>query len=187
MMADPSSSYITRGGDKLLAALEHFQLDMHGLICADLGSHAGGFVDCLLSRGASRVYSIDTGYGILAYRLRKDSRVVVMERTNALHAVLPEPVNLVTIDLGWTPQGKILPHVATLIRPGGWVLTLIKPQYEAPSELLSEGVLPDEMVPQVLPIVLAEIARLGWQIVGTLPSPLRGHAGNQEHFALLKR
>ena len=93
----------------LAAALSAFELDVTGLVCADLGSHVGGFVDCLLQRDAARVYSVDTSYGTLAWRLRKDPRVVVLERTNALHVELPEHVDLVTVDVGWTPQHHILP------------------------------------------------------------------------------
>jgi len=132
-MGEPASqSYVSRGGEKLAAALDHFGIDVTELVCADLGSHIGGFVDCLLQRGVAKVYSVDTSYGTLAWKLRRDPRVVVMERTNAMHVTLPEPVDLVTIDVGWTPQAKILPNVAKLLKPGGHVVTLIKPQYEAP-------------------------------------------------------
>ena len=112
-----SEPYVSRGGEKLAAALDRFGLDVTGLVCADLGSHVGGFVDCLLRRGAARVHSVDTAYGTLAWKLRRDSRVVVYERTNAMHVSLPEPVDLVTIDVGWTPQVRILPNVARLVTP----------------------------------------------------------------------
>ncbi|MGD2108262.1 MAG: SAM-dependent methyltransferase [Phycisphaerae bacterium] len=132
-MSEPASHpYVSRGGEKLAAALDHFQIDVSGVVCADLGSHVGGFVDCLLQRGAAKVYSVDTSYGTLAWKLRRDPRVVVLERTNAMHVSLPEPVNLVTIDVGWTRQAKILPNVAKLLAPSGFVITLIKPQYECP-------------------------------------------------------
>ncbi len=147
--------YVSRGGDKLGAALDHFKVDVAGCVCADLGSHIGGFVDCLLQRGAARVYAVDTCYGTLAWKLRRDTRVEVLERTNAMHVSLPEPVDLVTIDVGWTPQIKILPNVERLVKASGGlpapapaacpttnsvepvahgpgqVLTLIKPHYEA--------------------------------------------------------
>src|SRR5712675_3605403 len=96
--------FVSRAGQKLDHALTHFQLDVTGKTCADLGSNTGGFVDCLLQRGATRVYAIDTGYGALDWKLRKDPRVVVMERTNAMHVELPEKVQLVTIDVAWTKQ-----------------------------------------------------------------------------------
>lgn len=195
----PSDVYVSRGGDKLAAALEHFKLDVTGSVCADLGSHVGGFVDCLLRRGAARVYAVDTCYGTLAWKLRRDPRVVVLERTNAMHVSLTEPVDVVTIDLGWTPQAKILPNVVKLIAaPRGLkpaahsrmdprVVTLIKPHYEAPEDLLADGVLPDTAVDQVVESVLRQAAAKGWTVCATFLSPIRGHAGNREVFALLAR
>ena len=194
-----SDPYVSRGGDKLAATLEYFKLDVTGCVCADLGSHVGGFVDCLLRRGVARVYAVDTCYGTLAWKLRRDPRVVVVERTNAMHVSLPEPVDTVTIDLGWTPQARILPNVTKLIvgprglkpaaRPytSARVVTLIKPHYEAPEDLLVNGVLPDTAVNQVVEGVLQQVTAMGWTVCGTFPSPIRGHAGNQEVFALLAR
>ena len=182
-----SKSYVSRGGDKLAAALAHFKLDVAGLVCADLGSHVGGFVDCLLQHGAVKVYSVDTSYGTLAWTLRKDDRVVVLERTNAMHVTLPEPVDLVTIDVGWTPQAKILPAVARMIKPEGRVVSLLKPHYEAPKERLVDGVLPDERVGGVVESVKTAIVRDGWSIVAETESPLRGHGGNREFLLLLMR
>src|SRR5881409_1013295 len=101
--------FVSRAGQKLDHALSHFAIDVAGLFCADLGCNAGGFTDCLLQRGAAKVYAIDTGYGALEWKLRRDGRVVVMERTNAIHATLPEPVQIVTIDVAWTRQRIILP------------------------------------------------------------------------------
>jgi TlyA family rRNA methyltransferase/putative hemolysin len=112
-------------------ALKEFNLDVTGFVCADLGCSTGGFTDCLLQHGAAKVYSVDTGYGVLDWRLRNDPRVVVLERTNALHVVLPELVDLVTIDVSWTPQRLILPKAKTLLQPGGSIISLIKPHYEA--------------------------------------------------------
>ncbi len=107
--------YVSRGGLKLAAALKAFGLSPAGWVCADLGSNVGGFVDCLLRAGATRVYAVDTGYGVLAYRLRRDPRVVVRERTNALHVTLPEPADLVTIDVAWTSQEHILPAAVRML------------------------------------------------------------------------
>lgn len=179
--------YVSRGGDKLAAALDHFRLDVTGLIAADLGSHIGGFVDCLLQRGAAKVYSVDTSYGTLAWKLRKDPRVVVLERTNAMHVTLPEPVDLVTIDVGWTPQTKVLPQVARLVSPSAKVVTLIKPHYEAAPELIVDGVLPEEQVDAVVQKVVGDITALGWDVVGVVESPILGHGGNREVFAMLGR
>ena len=181
----PPDRYVSRGGDKLEASLQHFAVDVTGLVCADLGSHVGGFVDCLLRHGAARVYSVDTAYGILAWKLRKEPRVTVLERSNAMHVALPEPVEVVTVDVGWTPQSKILPSVARLISPGAKVITLIKPHYEAAEDLLVNGVLPDERVNEVVEAVLGDVRSLGWTVHGEFLSPLRGHGGNHEVFALL--
>src|SRR3954470_23099800 len=125
------SEFVSRAGQKLEHALVKFSIDVSGWVCADLGSNVGGFVDCLLQRGAVKVYAIDTGYGALEWKLRKDPRVVVMERTNAIHVQLPEKVKLVTIDVAWTKQKIILPAAMRLLEPCGDVVTLIKPHYEA--------------------------------------------------------
>jgi 23S rRNA (cytidine1920-2'-O)/16S rRNA (cytidine1409-2'-O)-methyltransferase len=184
-MPDESGPYVSRGGIKLAGALDAFGIDVSGLICADLGSHVGGFVDCLLRRGACRVYSVDTSYGTLAWALRKDGRVIVLERTNAMHVRLAEPVDLITIDAGWTRQGRLLPNARGQLRPGGRVVTLIKPHYEAPKELLLGGVLPDEQVGGVLDGVCGSMGSLGFRVLERCPSPIRGHGGNEEYFALL--
>src|SRR5437899_8186322 len=113
------SEFVSRAGLKLEHALVTFGIDVTGWMCADLGSNAGGFVDCLLQRGASKVYAIDTGYGALEWKLRRDPRVVTMERTNAMHAELPEKVARVTIDVAWTRQRHILPAARRLIENGG--------------------------------------------------------------------
>jgi len=183
----PSYTFVSRGGEKLEAALQHFAVEVAGRTCADLGSHVGGFVDCLLRSGAARVYSVDTAYGILAWKLRKDPRVTVLERTNAMHVTLPETVELVTVDVGWTPQSKILPNVTGMLSPAARVITLIKPHYEAAENLLVNGVLPDERVDGVVETVLDDVKCVGWTVLDTFPSPLRGHAGNREVFALLTR
>lgn len=184
---DPSSSaqpipYVSRGGVKLCAALDQFGIDVAGLVCADLGSHVGGFVDCLLQRGATKVYSVDTSYGTLAWKLRKNPRVIVQERTNALHVSLPERVDLVTIDVGWTPQKRILPHAISLLKPGGRLLTLVKPHYEAAASQLVDGVLSDDQAEQTLEKVIVEVSADGMTLVGIMVSPIRGHGGNREFF-----
>jgi len=180
------SQYVSRGGEKLEAALTVFGIDVCGLVCADLGSHVGGFVDCLLQRGATRVYSVDTSYGTLAWRLRKDDRVVVFERTNAMHAALPQPVDLVTVDVGWTPQSKVLPNVRKMLAATGSVVTLIKPHYEASASKLQNGILPEGDVEEVVAAVLASVRSRGWEVVQTVQSPIKGHGGNRELFARLR-
>src|SRR3954463_16566252 len=113
------ATFVSRAGQKLEHALAEFNLNVTGLICADLGSNAGGFVDCLLRRGAAKGYAVDTGYGALEWKLRKGPLVVVMERTNAMHAVLPEPVHVVTIDVAWTKQRHILPAARRMVADEG--------------------------------------------------------------------
>jgi 23S rRNA (cytidine1920-2'-O)/16S rRNA (cytidine1409-2'-O)-methyltransferase len=180
-----SQDSVSRAGYKLEGAMRQLQVDPAGCVCADLGSNVGGFVDCLLRHGAAKVYAIDTGYGTLAWKLRRDPRIVVMERTNAMHAALPEPVDLVTIDVGWTRQHHILPAAARMLKPAGRVLTLVKPHYEAPTNLLRDGVLPAEHLATVVGQVRRQIREMGWTITGECPSPLPGAAGNREVWLLL--
>jgi 23S rRNA (cytidine1920-2'-O)/16S rRNA (cytidine1409-2'-O)-methyltransferase len=177
--------FVSRGGFKLLAALRAFDVDVRGFICADLGCSTGGFTDCLLQHGASRVYSVDTGYGVLDWTLRKNPRVVVMERTNALHVQLPEPVDLISIDAGWTKQDKILPHALKLLKPGGRIITLIKPHYEAQPAQLRKGILPAELVPMIVDSVLAQVEQRGMSVDARIESPIKGQKGNAEVLALV--
>jgi 23S rRNA (cytidine1920-2'-O)/16S rRNA (cytidine1409-2'-O)-methyltransferase len=181
---EASGRFATRGGDKLAFALAAFALDVHGRVCADLGSHIGGFVDCLLQAGAARVYSVDTSYGTLDWRLRNDPRVVVLERTNALHVALPELVDLVTIDVAWTRQTHVLPAARRLVKPDGWVLSLVKPQYEAERPERHKGVVRPECLVAVVNRVWADLATAGLSPVAVACSPLPGGAGNVEFFAL---
>lgn len=180
-------TYVSRGGEKLAHALDAFGIDPAGDTCADFGSHVGGFVDCLLQRGAAKVFSVDTSYGTLAWKLRKDPRVVVLERTNAMHVELPERVDLVTIDVGWTRQEKILPSAAAALNENGSVVSLVKPHYEVEKSELEGGVLPESDVDRVLENILVKIRALGWDVLGACESPIRGHGGNRESLAHLRR
>jgi 23S rRNA (cytidine1920-2'-O)/16S rRNA (cytidine1409-2'-O)-methyltransferase len=164
------------------------------LVCADLGANVGGFTDCLLQAGAAKVYAVDTGYGTLAWTLRKDPRVVVMERSNALHTQAPEPVDLVAIDLGWTPQRHAIPAALRWLRPDGRIVTLIKPHYELhPDEkaLLQRGVLAESDAERIAQRAIAELPDLGVIVAGVTMSPIAGGAskgnkhGNAEWLALL--
>lgn len=177
--------YVTRGGEKLAFALEAFGVDVTGRVCADLGSHMGGFVDCLLRRGAARVYSVDTAYGTLDWGLRNDPRVVVMERTNALHARLPELVDVVTIDVGWTRQRHILPAAGRRVGADGWIVSLVKPAYEAEPPERDRGVVRPECVDAVMLRVWDSLAAQGIWPTAMARSPLTGGAGNVEFFALV--
>ncbi len=187
--------FVSRGGDKLGHALAHFALNVRGALGADFGCNAGGFTDCLLQAGAARVYALDTGYGALAWTLRRDPRVVVMERTNALHASPPEAVDVVAIDMAWTPQRHAVPAALRWLRPGGRIVTLIKPHYELGSDekrLLKRGVLDEEDAARVVARVVAEMPALGARVIGVTESPVRGGAtkgntrGNSEWLALLE-
>lgn len=178
--------FVSRAGEKLDHALDTFQLDVTGFVCADFGSNTGGFTDCLLQRRAAKVYAIDTGYGVLEWKLRKDPRVVTMERTNAMHVALPEPIDLVTIDVAWTRQRNILPAARRAVKPDGRVVTLIKPHYEADAALLHRGVLPSERVADVVASLSSDIVGAGFEILGTVQSPILGAKGNVEMLALLK-
>jgi 23S rRNA (cytidine1920-2'-O)/16S rRNA (cytidine1409-2'-O)-methyltransferase len=177
--------FVSRAGRKLEHALVTFDIDAVGRTCADLGSNVGGFVDCLLQRGAAKVYAIDTGYGALDWKLRNDARVVVMERTNAMHVTLPEPVSLVTIDVAWTKQRLILPAARRLLTTAGDVVTLIKPHYEAEPALLRKGVLPEENLDAVVEKVKYDIAQAGFDLRRTVRSPIKGTGGNVELLAWL--
>jgi len=156
-----------------------------GKVAADLGCNVGGFTDCLLQRGATRVYAVDTAYGVLAWTLRKDPRVVVTERTNALHVTLPEPVDVVTIDVGWTRQEKILPVAAKLLKPGGMLLSLIKPHYESDQARRQQGVLSAAESAAQLDLVVMQIKALGFAVRGVVQSPIQGQKGNVEFVAWL--
>ena len=192
-MPDPEHPYVSRGGVKLAHALDAFGIDPAGRVCADLGCSTGGFTDVLLRWGAAKVYAVDTGYGVLDWRLRNDPRVVVMERTSAMHVSLPEPVSLVTTDAGWTPQAKILPNVRKLLAADGEVVTLIKPHYEATasaltSRELTRGVLPPDRLAQVMARVRGDMQACGFAIIAETQSPIRGSGkrGNTEILARLR-
>ena len=187
--------FVSRAGDKLEAALAAWPDDIppiDGIVVADLGANVGGFTDCLLQRGAARVYAVETGYGVLEWKLRQDERVVTMERTNALHAELPEQVDLVVIDVAWTPQRLILPAALGMLKPDasgnpaiGHIVTLVKPQYEAHKSELRRGVLPDEVVPQVLARVREDLEQIGSHALREIASPMRGSGGNTEYLWLI--
>jgi len=181
--------FVSRGGKKLAAALERFNLDVTDEVAADVGASTGGFTDCLLQNGAQRVYAIDSGYGQLHWKLRNDPRVIVMERTNARYlAELPEPIDLVTVDVSFISLNLILPNAVSWLKPDGQVVALIKPQFEAgPKNVEKGGVVRDpEVHRQVLENVLATAADLGLGLHGLMPSPLTGPAGNVEFLAWWK-
>lgn len=177
--------FVSRAGEKLQYALTNFEISVKDKICADFGSSTGGFVDCLLQNGASKVYSVDTSYGELAWKLRNDPRVVVMERTNAMHVQLPEKVDVLTIDTGWTKQEKVIPNALRSIKEDGIIISLIKPHYESPREYLEKGRLKEEHVEEVLGKVKNDIEGLRGKIVNMTESPLEGRKGDNKEFLFL--
>jgi 23S rRNA (cytidine1920-2'-O)/16S rRNA (cytidine1409-2'-O)-methyltransferase len=185
----PAEPFVSRAGRKLAAALDHFGLDPRARVCLDVGASTGGFTDCLLQRGARRVYAVDVGYGQLDQRLREDARVVVMERTNARYldeGSIPEPADLVTIDVSFISLVKIVPALLPLTSSGGWLLPLIKPQFEAGRGKVGKGgIVRDESVRlEVIADTIAAIEALGVRVVGVMDSPVSGAKGNREAFAL---
>ena len=176
------AEYVTRAGRKLEGAIKHFGITVSGRDALDLGSHEGGFADCLLRFGARTVTTVDTAYGILDYKLRTDERVIIHERTNALKARFDRTWEIITIDLGWTPQRLILPRALRWAAPGADVLSLVKPQYEAEKKQLRRGVVPEKLLETILRQTFEEIARLDIKPVGSMRSPLRGSGGNTEFF-----
>jgi 23S rRNA (cytidine1920-2'-O)/16S rRNA (cytidine1409-2'-O)-methyltransferase len=181
-----SLPYVSRGGFKLAAALDAFELDVNDWTVADVGASTGGFTDCLLQRGAARVYAIDVGYGQLAWKLQQDPRVVVIDRINARYlAHLPEPVDLAAIDVSFISSKLILPAVTGWLRPGGRIVALIKPQFEAWREQVGKGgVVRDPAVHQaVLEGVTGWADSQGLGLMGLIRSPITGPAGNVEFLA----
>jgi len=187
----PREPFVSRAGRKLAAALDHFGVDPAGRVCLDVGASTGGFTDCLLQRGAARVYALDVGYGQLDARLRQDPRVVVMERINARHLApqdLPEPVSLVTVDVSFISLAKVVPALLPHLAPGGLLLPMIKPQFEAGRGQVGKGgILRDEARrEQVVQAAAASLAGLGLTLLGRFDSPVAGMGGNREAFVLLR-
>lgn len=183
---EPDLPYVSRGGLKLAAALDQFDLDLTGAICADVGASTGGFTDVLLQRGAARVYAIDVGYGQLAWKLRQDERVVVMERTNARYLEnLPERVSLVTVDASFISLKLILPVVKKWLVTPGHIVALVKPQFEAGRDQVGKGgVVRDRAVHrQVLTDIISFAASIELSPLGLILSPITGPAGNYEFLA----
>ncbi len=180
--------FVSRGGEKLEAALAAFAIAAAGRLCADVGASTGGFTDCLLQRGAQQVYAIDVGYGQLDYRLRQDSRVTVLERTNARYLErLPQPVSLVVVDASFISLQLLLPVIRGWLAPESDVVALIKPQFEAGKEQVGKGgvVRASAVHRQVLASTLDFAQRAGYTVRGLIVSPLRGPAGNIEFLVWL--
>ncbi len=189
---EPDHPFVSRGGVKLSGALDEFGYDPAGQSVADFGASTGGFTDCLLQRGAAKVFAIDVGYGQLHNKLRQDERVVVMERTNARHLKagdLPEPVDLVVIDASFIGLEKLLPAARALLKPAGEVVALVKPQFQVGQDKVGKGgVVRDPGVRQgAIASAVAAAARLGFQLRAQGDSVITGPKGNQETFIWLRR
>ncbi len=190
LVEQPETAYVSRGGEKLAHALDRFGLAVAGLVALDVGASTGGFTDVLLRRGARRVYAVDVGYGDLAWALREDPRVVVLERTNIRYlTALPECPDLAVIDVSFISLEKVLPPVGRLLALHGRVVALVKPQFEAGRGAVGKGgVVRDPATHRaVLDRVLAAASADGWHAGGLVASPILGRAGNREFLVLWSR
>jgi len=177
--------FVSRSGDKLAAALDAFHIDPRGTISLDVGCSTGGFTDCLLQRGASRIYAVDVGYGQFEWRLRNDSRVVLLERTNIRYvdrAAVPEPIDLAVIDVSFISLTLVLPPVVQLLNSSAVVLVLVKPQFEVGKGQVGRGgIIRDDAQREAMTAkIIACAATLGLQLKGVLDSPVIGRKGNRE-------
>lgn len=186
-----SSRFVSRGGDKLAAALDSCLIEPRGVTCLDVGCSTGGFTDCLLQRGAARVYAVDVGYGQFDWRLRQDPRVVLIERTNIRYidrTTIPESVDLVVIDVSFISLTKVLPPSIQFLRPGSVVVALVKPQFEVGKGQVGRGgIVREETQRQdVLQRIVRFASEVGLQTTKTLDCPIKGKKGNHEIWAIFK-
>jgi 23S rRNA (cytidine1920-2'-O)/16S rRNA (cytidine1409-2'-O)-methyltransferase len=197
LAVDAPEKFVSRGGHKLEHALLHFKIDIAGLTALDLGASTGGFTDCLLQNGAAKVFAVDVGQGQLAWKLRRDHRVIVMEKTNARHlkaGQMPQPYelsDLAVIDCSFISLQKILPSAVALLKPKGKIIALVKPQFEAGKTEVDKGrgVITNPMVHERILAELKEfvVAQTGLNWLGTVESPLLGPAGNKEFLTLIEK
>ncbi len=184
--------YVSRGGLKLEKAMQLFPIDLNGKICMDIGASTGGFTDCMLQNGAQRVYSVDVGYGQLAWQLRQDPRVVNLERTNARYLTreqVPEEIDFFSVDVSFISLRIILPAVRPLLRDGGQAVCLIKPQFEAGREKVGKkGVVRDRAVhEEVVETICRFAVENGYSVLGLTFSPVKGPEGNIEYLVYLEK
>lgn len=191
-VSGPAEPFVSRAGRKLAAALDHFDIDPEGWICLDVGASTGGFTDCMLQRGARKIFALDVGYGQLDYGLRKDPRVKVLERVNARHLdpdALGELCDFATFDLSFISLSKVVPAILGHVQDHGLLLTLVKPQFEAGrGEVGKGGIVRDEEVRRrTIARTVADLEALGLEHRGSFDSPVHGAKGNREAFALFAR
>jgi 23S rRNA (cytidine1920-2'-O)/16S rRNA (cytidine1409-2'-O)-methyltransferase len=186
------SRYVGRGGIKLEGAIEHFGIVCEGKTALDIGASTGGFTDCLLQKGARKVFAVDVGHGQLAWKIRDDSRVITLEKTNARRlskAEIPEPIGICVIDVSFISLTLILPSAFQLLTSDGVILALIKPQFELPREEVSRGgiVRSTELHEKAQQKIVAFAQTIGAWVVGLVPSSIVGADGNQEFFICLRK
>ena len=180
--------FASRAGEKLDHALNKFQIDVTGKTCADFGSSTGGFVDCLLQHGALKVYAVETGYGLLDWKLRNDLRVVVLERTNAMHVKLPEKIDLISIDTSWTRIENAIGNAIANLKSNGEIIALIKPHYEASVQQLRKGKLAEEFIEDIIKEVKNKLLKFPITVIAETESPIVGSkGGNKEWLIHLKQ
>ena len=184
--------YVSRGGLKLEKAMAEFPIELNGCICGDIGASTGGFTDCMLQNGASKVYSVDVGYGQLAWKLREDPRVVCMERTNArylTHEQIPDELDFASIDVSFISLKLILPAVANVLKDGGYVASLVKPQFEAGKDKVGKkGVVREpEIHLEVLQNYVENAHAAGFKVLDMTFSPIKGPEGNIEFLGYLAK
>jgi 23S rRNA (cytidine1920-2'-O)/16S rRNA (cytidine1409-2'-O)-methyltransferase len=184
------SPYVSRGGDKLEGTLRAFEIDPKGMVVMDVGASTGGFTDCVLQKGAKRVYAVDVGYGLLAWKLQKDPRVVNLERRNIRYLQreeVQEEMDLILIDTSFISIEKFISHLLGFLKKGGFILSLIKPQFEVGrGEVGKGGVVRDGALHQKVVDRIANFSRgIGLKVLGVTESPLRGPKGNKEFFIYL--
>ena len=188
----PTRKYVGRGALKLEKALDHFKIDMQSKVALDIGASTGGFTDCLLQRGTEKVYAVDVGHGQLDWKIRKDPRVIVLEKLNARFlsaAHIPELVDLCVIDVSFISLSLILPNAFELITPSGVILALIKPQFELERADIGRGgiVRDPELHQKAQDKIVQFVTRLGHTVTGIVPSAITGADGNQEFFACMRK
>ena len=184
--------YVSRGGLKLEAALDHFAIDLSGMTVMDVGSSTGGFTDCMLKRGAQKAYSIDVGYGQLAWSLRNDPRIVLLERTNIRHLEkqeIPDPVDFATIDLSFISLKKVFAKVAEFLKNNDLILALVKPQFEVGKGEVGKGGIVREEEKRLTAVdsVRDFTETLGLETIGVFQSPVPGQKGNREYFLCVRK
>ncbi len=184
--------YVSRGGIKLEEAIRHFNITMREKIAMDVGSSTGGFTDCMLQHGASKVYCIDVGYGQLAWKLRQDPRVVLLERTNIRHlekSRIPDEIDIATIDVSFISLKKVVPCVLKFLKENGEIIALIKPQFEVgKADVGKGGIVKDEKKRlKAVERVKEELSSLNLEISGVIRSPIAGQKGNIEYLIYMKK